>query len=222
MKKTVLLAFVAILFFASCEEKPSSAILGRWQITDMYHVSEWSGITHEDLEGIAIYDFQRENKLVMTTIEDGDTTVEDNLGWGIYEDTLIMFRHRNPDEEPGMPGVMLIEELTEQQMRWQYLTVGDVYVELKRINEPIKHKVMGIIITILIGALAGFLAGKIMKGAGFGFWINLLVGIVGGFIGGNVLGWLGIHWGGTLVGQIITAVVGAIILLWVISLIKKK
>ena len=39
---------------------------------------------------------------------------------------------------------------------------------------------MGIIVSILIGALAGFLAGKIMKGTGFGFWINLLVGIVGG------------------------------------------
>ena len=80
---------------------------------------------------------------------------------------------------------------------------------------------MGIIITILIGALAGFLAGKLMKGAGFGFWVNLLVGIAGGFIGGNVLGWLGIHWGG-IVGQIVTAVIGAVILLWVISLIKKK
>jgi uncharacterized membrane protein YeaQ/YmgE (transglycosylase-associated protein family) len=70
--------------------------------------------------------------------------------------------------------------------------------------------------------LAGFLAGKIMKGAGFGFLINLLVGIVGGFIGGNVLGWLGVHWGGTIVGQIITAVIGAVLLLWIISLIKKK
>ncbi len=73
---------------------------------------------------------------------------------------------------------------------------------------------MGIIVTILIGALAGFLAGKIFKGAGFGFWVNLLVGIVGGFIGGNVLGWLGIHWGGTIVGQIVTAVIGAILLLF--------
>lgn len=82
---------------------------------------------------------------------------------------------------------------------------------------------MGIIVTILIGALAGFLAGKIfLNGAGFGFWVNLLVGIVGGFIGGNVLGWLGIHWGGTIVGQIVTAVIGAILLLWIISLIKKK
>ncbi|MBR3528492.1 MAG: GlsB/YeaQ/YmgE family stress response membrane protein [Bacteroidales bacterium] len=80
---------------------------------------------------------------------------------------------------------------------------------------------MHIIITILIGALAGFLAGKIMKGSGFGFWVNLIVGIVGGFIGGNVLSWVGINWGG-LVGQIVTAVIGAVILLWLISLIKKK
>lgn len=78
-----------------------------------------------------------------------------------------------------------------------------------------------IIITILIGALAGFLAGKIMKGAGFGFWINLLVGIAGGFIGGNVLSWFGIEWGG-FIGQIVTAVIGAVLLLWVVSLITRK
>ena len=76
---------------------------------------------------------------------------------------------------------------------------------------------MHIIITILIGALAGFLAGKIMKGSGFGFWVNLIVGI----IGGNVLSGVGINWGG-LGGQIVTAVIGAVILLWIISLIKKK
>ena len=80
---------------------------------------------------------------------------------------------------------------------------------------------MGIIITILIGALAGFLAGKIMKGAGFGFWVNLVFCIVCGCIGGNVLSWLGIHWAG-LIGQIVTAVIGAVILLWIVSLIKKK
>lgn len=66
------------------------------------------------------------------------------------------------------------------------------------------------------------MAGKVLKGGGFGFWINLIVGIVGGFIGGNVLGWFGIHWGGTLIGQIVTAVIGSIILLWVISLFQKK
>lgn len=75
---------------------------------------------------------------------------------------------------------------------------------------------MGLIISILIGALAGFLAGKIMKGGGFGFWINLLVGIVGGFIGGFI-----IHKGG-IVWELISATLGAVILLWIISLFKKK
>jgi uncharacterized membrane protein YeaQ/YmgE (transglycosylase-associated protein family) len=53
---------------------------------------------------------------------------------------------------------------------------------------------MGIIVSIIIGALAGFLAGRLMKGSGFGFVVNLLVGIIGGFLGGNILAWLGIHW----------------------------
>ena len=73
----------------------------------------------------------------------------------------------------------------------------------------------------LKSALAGYLAGKVMKGGGFGFWVNLIVGIVGGFIGGNVLAWFGINWGASIIGQIVTAVIGSIILLWVISLFKK-
>ena len=76
--------------------------------------------------------------------------------------------------------------------------------------------IWGIIITILIGALAGFLAGKIMKGGGFGFWVNVLVGIAGGFIGGLIIHKSGIVW------QIITGTLGAVILLWIISLFKKK
>ena len=80
---------------------------------------------------------------------------------------------------------------------------------------------MNIIIAILVGALAGFLAGKIMKGGGFGFIVNLLVGIAGGIIGGNLLGWLGIHWDSWF-GTLVTAVIGAVVLLWIISLFKKK
>ena len=79
---------------------------------------------------------------------------------------------------------------------------------------------MGILVSLLIGALAGFLAGKIMN-KGMGLLISILVGIVGGFIGGNVLSWLGIAWGGTIVGCLVTAVIGACLLLWIISLIKK-
>ncbi|MCL1821351.1 MAG: GlsB/YeaQ/YmgE family stress response membrane protein [Prolixibacteraceae bacterium] len=77
------------------------------------------------------------------------------------------------------------------------------------------------IIFILIGAVAGWLAGIILKGKGFGFVINAIVGIVGGFLGGWLFGKLGISMLGSF-GGFIAAVIGAIILLWIISLFKKK
>lgn len=74
---------------------------------------------------------------------------------------------------------------------------------------------------LLIGAVAGWLAGLVMKGGGFGFWINIIVGVVGGVIGGWVFGLLGFEWGGTI-GSLVTAFVGAIILLFIANLVKKK
>ncbi len=74
---------------------------------------------------------------------------------------------------------------------------------------------------LLIGAVAGWLAGLVMKGGGFGFWINIIVGVVGGVIGGWVFGLLRIEWGGTI-GSLVTAFVGAIILLYIATLVKKK
>ena len=80
---------------------------------------------------------------------------------------------------------------------------------------------LGFLWFILIGAVAGWLAGVIMKGKGFGILINIVVGIVGGFLGGWIFGLLGIaFWG--IVGNLIAAVVGACILLWIISFIKKR
>ena len=80
---------------------------------------------------------------------------------------------------------------------------------------------LGTIIFILIGCLAGFLAGKIMSGGGFGFIINSILGIVGGVVGGWLLSLLGISWGGRI-GQIGTAVIGAIVILALASLFNKK
>ena len=80
---------------------------------------------------------------------------------------------------------------------------------------------MEILLFILIGLAAGFLAGKIMKGAGFGVVINILLGIAGSFLGARLLGQIGISWGG-LAGQLITAMTGAIVLLWMASLFSKK
>ncbi|MEG1586312.1 MAG: GlsB/YeaQ/YmgE family stress response membrane protein [Bacteroidales bacterium] len=80
---------------------------------------------------------------------------------------------------------------------------------------------MSFIWFIIIGALAGFIAGKLMRGGGFGLIVNLIVGIIGGLLGGWVFGLFGLHSGG-IIGSLITSVVGAVIFLWVISLFKKK
>lgn len=77
---------------------------------------------------------------------------------------------------------------------------------------------MGILWMIIVGAIAGFLAGQIFQGYGFGLVGNIAVGIVGALIGGFLFG--GIFVVGGVVGQIISATLGAIILLFVISLVK--
>ncbi len=74
---------------------------------------------------------------------------------------------------------------------------------------------------ILLGAVAGWLAGQIMKGGGFGFLGNIIIGIIGGVIGGWVFTMLGIMADGSLIGSLITAVVGAVVLLFIVGLFKK-
>jgi len=73
---------------------------------------------------------------------------------------------------------------------------------------------------LIIGAISGWLAGQLWKGAGFGLIGNIIAGIVGGIVGGWVAGKLGIG-GGGLLWQIFIAAGGAWLLLFVISLIKK-
>ena len=79
---------------------------------------------------------------------------------------------------------------------------------------------MNIIIFLLIGAVAGWLAGTLMKGGGFGLLGNIIVGIIGSVVGGFVFGLLGISAGG-LIGSIITATAGAALLLFIVGIIKK-
>ena len=81
--------------------------------------------------------------------------------------------------------------------------------------------VQGIILWLIIGAVAGWLAGKIVEGAGFGLIVDIIVGVVGALIGGWLAGVLGIDIGGGLIGSIIVAVVGAVILLFALRLIKR-
>lgn len=77
-----------------------------------------------------------------------------------------------------------------------------------------------LIVFLIIGVVAGFLAGKIMKGGGFGLVGDLVLGVVGAFVGGWVFGLLGILPVG-LIGTLISATAGAVILLFLIRLVKK-
>jgi uncharacterized membrane protein YeaQ/YmgE (transglycosylase-associated protein family) len=79
------------------------------------------------------------------------------------------------------------------------------------------HSLFGFLI---IGAIAGWIAGKLMQGGGFGILGNIVVGILGAVIGGAVFGFVGISAGGTI-GSLVTAVIGAAILLFVVGLFKK-
>jgi uncharacterized membrane protein YeaQ/YmgE (transglycosylase-associated protein family) len=78
-----------------------------------------------------------------------------------------------------------------------------------------------IIIWLVIGAIAGWLAGLIMKGGGFGLIGDIIVGLIGSIIGGWLFGALNISPGGGMIGSIIGALVGAIILLAIIKLVRR-
>jgi uncharacterized membrane protein YeaQ/YmgE (transglycosylase-associated protein family) len=79
----------------------------------------------------------------------------------------------------------------------------------------------GFIIWIIVGAIAGWLAGMIVKGGGFGLLGDIIVGIVGAFIAGWLLPRLGIVIGAGIVGAIIDATIGAVILLLIVRLIRR-
>ncbi len=78
----------------------------------------------------------------------------------------------------------------------------------------------GLIAFLAIGALAGWLAGTMMKGGGFGLLGNIAVGVVGAVVGGFVFGLLGISAGG-LIGSIIMATAGAALLLFIVGKVKR-
>ena len=78
----------------------------------------------------------------------------------------------------------------------------------------------GLIWWIVVGLIAGWLAGKVMKGGGYGVVMDIVLGIAGAILGGWVFGLQGLHAGG-LIGSIVVAFIGAVILVWIIHQIKK-
>jgi uncharacterized membrane protein YeaQ/YmgE (transglycosylase-associated protein family) len=79
----------------------------------------------------------------------------------------------------------------------------------------------GIIAWIVIGLIAGWLAGMLVKGGGFGIIGDIVIGIIGAFIGGWLAGLLHIHIGSGFISSIITATVGAVVLILILRLFKR-
>jgi len=74
---------------------------------------------------------------------------------------------------------------------------------------------------ILIGLAAGWLAGQLMKGGGFGIVGDIVLGVVGALLGGFLFSLLGVSAGGGLIGSLIVATIGACVLLFLVRLIKR-
>ena len=81
--------------------------------------------------------------------------------------------------------------------------------------------VEALVIWLVIGGVAGWLAGIIVKGYGFGLLGNIVVGIVGAFLGGWLLSYFGVAIGGGIIGAIIGATIGAVVLLFLLGLVRR-
>lgn len=80
--------------------------------------------------------------------------------------------------------------------------------------------ITSLIYWVVVGLIAGWAAGKIMKGGGYGTVMDIVLGIVGAVVGGWLVGMLGIQAGG-LIGTIVVAIFGAVFLIWLTRLLKK-
>lgn len=80
---------------------------------------------------------------------------------------------------------------------------------------------MGFLEWILVGLIAGWLAGQVMKGGGYGWIVDIVLGILGGILGGWLFSALGIWPGGGIIGSLIVAFIGAVILVAITRLFKR-
>ena len=80
---------------------------------------------------------------------------------------------------------------------------------------------MGFLTWIVVGLVAGWLAGQLMKGGGYGVVVDIILGLLGGVVGGWLFGLLGVSSGGGMIGSIIVAFVGAVVLVGITRLLKR-
>ena len=95
-------------------------------------------------------------------------------------------------------------------------------ISLPCILKPLKIKHYGLLYSLLVGGVAGWLAGKLMKGGGFGLILNIVLGIVGGLLAGWLFGKFGIHLIDGVLGDILKGFIGATLILLIVGLFKKK
>jgi uncharacterized membrane protein YeaQ/YmgE (transglycosylase-associated protein family) len=119
-----------------------------------------------------------------------------------------------PPKALTTPPDAAIATLTCRQTRIAFRSrFGDDYSDKKEGG-------MSILWFCIIGIIAGWLAGQLMKGGGYGLVGDLVIGVIGAFVGGRLFGVLGIRAGG-LIGSLIMATIGAVILVFLVRLIKK-
>jgi len=80
---------------------------------------------------------------------------------------------------------------------------------------------MGILAWIVVGLIAGWLAGQVMKGGGYGMVADIILGLLGGVLGGWIFEKLGVSTGGGMIASIIVAFIGAVILVGITRLLKR-
>jgi len=80
----------------------------------------------------------------------------------------------------------------------------------------------GLLVILLVGVVAGWLAGQLVDGTGFGLVGDLIIGIIGAFIGDWLVPRLGLHLGAGIIAEIANATIGAIVLLLVIRLVRGR
>lgn len=81
---------------------------------------------------------------------------------------------------------------------------------------------MGILATLIIGALAGWLGSELYKGSGLGLIGNIVVGIIGSIVGSYLLGYLGVSLGDGWISDVLTGAIGAVVILFIFNLFFKK
>ncbi len=119
MKKPLFLLCFAAILFASC--KDDYPIVGKWQITETAPYDE------SYMENEVVYEFL-ENQDLKVSIN--DELLSREMAWEMNSDTLIMYDKNNHE---GMPGVMLVEEVSKREMKWRNIILGDLYIFLKRL-----------------------------------------------------------------------------------------